>query len=429
MTMISLKNTLSKMPNLKKLKNGITVLTDYVSSVETVCVGMWVYVGARNETSANNGVAHLLEHMAFKGTKNRTAKQISDEVEMIGGHVNAYTSREITAYHMKVLKEDIKTSVDIISDIMQFSSFDPKELDRERGVILQEIGMYLDTPDDLVFDKWQETAYPNQPMGRSILGTADIIKNIKREEVNGFMNDFYNPEKMVFSVSGNFNEEEVINLVEDKFNHLPKGKNNFAENSKYVGGDYRQNKDLEQVNLVLGFDGVDYFSDLYYSTSVYSAVLGSGMSSRLFQEIREKRGLVYSISSFSSSYTDTGSFGIYAGTGSKEIKELIPVLCDQLNIDANTFAPEELQRAKALFKSSLLMGNESTSRRAQGNATQQLLFDRVIPQEERMEKINAVTLEDLEKARLNIIKSAITVSAIGPIENLETLESISKRLN
>ena len=160
---------------------------------------MWVYVGARNETKENNGVAHLLEHMAFKGTKNRSAKQISDEVEMIGGHVNAYTSREITAYHMKVLKEDIKTSVDIISDIMQFSSFDPKELDRERGVILQEIGMYLDTPDDLVFDKWQETAYRNQPMGRSILGTTDIIKNIKRDEVNGFMNDFYNPEKMVFS--------------------------------------------------------------------------------------------------------------------------------------------------------------------------------------------------------------------------------------
>lgn len=316
------------MPNLKKLKNGVTVLTDYVSSVETVCVGMWVYVGARNETNENNGVAHLLEHMAFKGTKNRSAKQISDEVEMIGGHVNAYTSREITAYHMKVLKEDIKTSVDIISDIMQFSSFDPKELDRERGVILQEIGMYLDTPDDLVFDKWQETAYPNQPMGRSILGTTDIIKNIKRDEVNGFMNDFYNPEKMVFSVSGNFNEQEVIDLIDSKFNHLPQGKNNYSENSKYLGGEYRQNKDLEQVNLVLGFDGVDYFSDLYYPTALYSAVLGSGMSSRLFQEIREKRGLVYSISSFSSSYTDTGSFGIYAGTGSKEIKELIPVLCE-----------------------------------------------------------------------------------------------------
>jgi len=261
------------------------------------------------------------------------------------------------------------------------------------------------------------------------LGTTDIIKNINRAEVNGFMNDFYNPEKMDFSVSGNFNEDEVIKLIEQKFNHLPNGKNNFAEDSKYVGGDYRQNKDLEQVNLVLGFDGVDYFSDLYYATSVYSAVLGSGMSSRLFQEIREKRGLVYSISSFSSSYTDTGSFGIYAGTGAKEIKELIPVLCDQLSVDATTFAPEELQRAKALFKSSLLMGNESTSRRAQTNATQQLLFNRVISQKERMEKINAITLEDLESARLNIIKSAITLSAIGPIENLETLDSISKRLN
>jgi predicted Zn-dependent peptidase len=390
---------------------------------------MWVNVGARNENDKNNGVAHLLEHMAFKGTKNRSALQIAEEVEMIGGHVNAYTSREITAYYMKVLKEDIKTSVDIISDILQFSSFESKELDRERGVILQEIGMYLDTPDDLVFDKWQETAYPNQPMGRSILGKTDIIKNIKRDEVSGFMNDFYNPEKMVFSVSGNFNEEEVINLVEEKFNFLPKGLNNFSPKSDYQGGDYRQNKDLEQINLIVGFKSVDYFSDLYYPTALYSTVLGSGMSSRLFQEIREKRGLVYSISSYSSSFTDSGVFGIYAGTGAEEIKELIPVLCDQLNIDAKTFTPEELKRAKAQFKSSLLMGKESTSTRARSNATQKLLFDRIISNEERMEKINAISLEDLEKARLNILKSALTISAIGPIKNLESSDSILRRFN
>ncbi|MAV82244.1 MAG: peptidase M16 [Pelagibacteraceae bacterium] len=417
------------MPNTKKLSNGITLITDFVDTVETISVGMWIKVGARNENDNNNGVAHLLEHMAFKGTKNRTALEIAQEVEMIGGHVNAYTSREITAYYMKVLKEDIKTSVDIISDILQFSSFDKKELDRERGVILQEIGMYLDTPDDLVFDKWQETAYPNQPMGRSILGKTEIIKNIQREEVSGFMNDFYNPEKMVFSVSGNFNEKEVIGLVEEKFNFLPKGTSNYSPKSNYEGGDFRQNKELEQVNLILGFKGVDYFSDLYYATALYSTVLGSGMSSRLFQEIREKRGLVYSISSYSSSFTDSGVFGIYAGTGSEEIKELIPVLCDQLNIHTSSFTPDELKRAKAQFKSSLLMGKESTSVRARSNATQKLLYNRIIDDEERMKKINAITLEDLEKARLNIIQSPLTISAIGPIKNLDSHNKILKRFN
>ncbi len=417
------------MPNIHKLNNGLTVITDYIDTVETVSVGMWNKVGARNEQEKVNGVAHLLEHMAFKGTANRSALDIAKEVEMVGGAVNAYTSREVTAYYMKVLKEDIGLSIDIISDILQNSTFDAKELDRERGVILQEIGMYLDTPDDVVFDKWQEVAYPDQPMGRSILGKSEIIKSISRDQVEGFMKSFYRPDRMVFSVSGNFQEALVLDLVEKHFNNLPNGQDDHSPKASYKGGEFRQEKELEQVNIILGFEGVDFYSDLYYSTAVYSTVLGSGMSSRLFQEIREKRGLVYSVSSYTSSFSDSGIFGVYAGTGQKEVKELIPVLCDQLNISAKNFTPEELQRAKAQFKASLLMGQESTSRRCRSNASKYLMHSKIISHDEIISKIDAVQLEDLERARLNILKSNITLSSIGPVQDLESLDSIKARFN
>tara|TARA_Y100000768_G_C23966911_1_gene678310 strand:+ start:600 stop:1853 length:1254 start_codon:yes stop_codon:yes gene_type:complete len=417
------------MPNVHSLKSGLTLITDYIDTVETVSVGMWNKVGARNERENVNGVAHLLEHMAFKGTKSRSALDIAKEVENVGGSVNAYTSREVTAYYMKVLKEDIDLSINIISDILQHSTFDSKELDRERGVILQEIGMYLDTPDDVVFDKWQEISFPNQPMGRSILGKSEIIKTISRDQVEGFMKSYYRPEKMVFSVSGNFNESQVIDLVEKHFQNLPQGSEDHSPKAIYQGGEFRQNKELEQVNIILGFEGVDLYSDLYYPTAVYSAVLGSGMSSRLFQEIREKRGLVYSISSYSLPYSDSGIFGVYAGTGQKEVMELIPVLCDQLNIEATQFTEEELQRAKAQFKSGMLMGQESTSRRCQSNASKYLIHKRVIPIEEIISEINNVQLEDLEKVRKNILKSNITLSSIGPVKELESIDSVKRRLS
>ena len=416
------------MPNIHKLKNGMTLITDYVNTVETVSVGMWNKVGARNERKEINGVAHLLEHMAFKGTKNRSAAQIAKEVELVGNSHNAYTSREITAYYMSGLKENVELSIDVISDILQFSTFDSDELDKERGVILQEIGMYADEPDSIVGDKFDELAYPDQPMGRSILGKAEIIKSITREEVEGFMRGFYNPKKMVFSVSGNFEEDKIIKLVEEKFQNLPQGEDDYIPKSSYAGGEYRQEKNLEQVKLLLGFEGVDIHSDLYYATRVYSALLGSGMSSRLFLEIREKRGLVYSIYSSGDFFSDSGIFYVYAGTGHKEVKELIPVLCDQLNIDANTFTQEELLKTKAKFKVGILKGEESISTRCRSNASNYLMHNKLRSPEEFISKIDSVQLDDLEKARKKILDSNLTLSSIGPIENLETADLIKRRL-
>ena len=417
------------MPNIHKLNNGMTLITDYVNTVETVSVGMWNKVGARNERKEINGVAHLLEHMAFKGTKNRSAAQIAKEVELVGNSHNAYTSREITAYYMSGLKENVELSIDVISDILQFSTFDSQELDKERGVILQEIGMYADEPDSIVGDKFDELAYPNQPMGRSILGTSEIIKSISRDEVEGFMKSFYNPLKMVFSVSGNFDEDKIIKIVEEKFQNLPQGNDDYIPKSSYAGGEYREEKNLEQVKLLLGFEGVDIHSDLYYATRVYSTLLGSGMSSRLFQEIREKRGLVYSIYSSGDFFSDSGIFYVYAGTGHKEVKELIPVLCDQLNINANTFTQEELTKTKAKFKVGILKGEESISSRCRSNASSYLMHNKLRSPEEFIAQIDAVQLEDLEKARTQILESNLTVSSIGPIENLENADSIKRRLS
>ena len=417
------------MLKVSTLDNGLRVATQNMPGLETVSMGIWNYVGGRDETEINNGVAHLLEHMAFKGTRNRTALEIAETIENVGGDINAYTSKEITAYFVKLMAEDLSLGVDIITDIMQNSTFEEKELDRERGVILQEIGMYLDTPDDMIFEYWQEKAFPNQAMGRSILGKSEIIKNISRDEVKKFMLSHYNPKKMVVSAAGKIDHDEFVSSILKTCTNLPSGNSNKREDAKYFSGEYRENKKLEQIHFLLGFEGIDYHHKDYYSLLIYSSLLGGGMSSRLFQEIREKRGLVYGISSFSTSYTDTGVFGIYAGTGDKEIKELIPVLCDELRNSPNSISEKEINRGKAQLKTSLMMGRESAFRRCESAARQLLVFNRVIDPNEIIAEINSVSKDSVERIANYILSKPITISSIGPIKNLESLEKIQSRLN
>ena len=416
------------MSNITTLDNGLRIVTQNMPGLETVSMGIWNFVGGRDELKDVNGVAHLLEHMAFKGTSTRSALQIAETIENVGGDINAYTSKEITAYYVKLIAEDLPLGINILTDILQNSSFSEDELNRERGVILQEIGMYLDTPDDMIFDYWQEKAYPNQSMGRSILGKTDIIKNISRHEVKDFIMSYYNPKKMVVSAAGKINHEEFVGQIKKTCVNLPNGSNNNRELSKYISGEYRQEKDLEQIHLLLGFEGIDYHDDDYYSLLVYSSLLGGGMSSRLFQEIREKRGLVYGISSFSSSYTDTGMFGIYAGTGENQINELIPVLCDELNNSFNLISEKEISRGKAQLKASLMMGRESAFRRCESAARQLLVFNRIIDPAETISQINNVSKETVEKIAKKIVSGSMTISSIGPIQNLEKLDQIQSRL-
>jgi predicted Zn-dependent peptidase len=417
------------MVNISTLNNGLRIVTQNMPGLETASMGIWNFVGGRDELENINGVAHLLEHMAFKGTTTRSALQIAETIENVGGDINAYTSKEITAYYVKLIAEDLPLGIDILTDILQNSSFLEDELNRERGVILQEIGMYLDTPDDMIFDYWQEKAFPNQPMGRSILGKTDIIKNITRDQVKNFMMSHYNPNKMIVSAAGKINHEEFVEQITKFCVNLPMGKTNDRQSSKYISGEYREEKKLEQIHLLLGFQGIDYHHEDYYSLLIYSSLLGGGMSSRLFQEIREKRGLVYGISSFSASYTDTGVFGIYAGTGEKQIEELVPVLCDELKNSPNSISEKEIKRGKAQLKASLMMGRESAFRRCESAARQLLVYNRVIDPSEIIKQIDAVSKETVEKIAKQIVASPMTISSIGPIKKLETLDKIQGRLN
>ena len=416
------------MHKLTTLDNGLRIVTQNMPSLETVSMGVWNFVGGRDELEKINGVAHLLEHMAFKGTTSRSALEIAETIENVGGDINAYTSKEITAYYVKLIAEDLPLGISILMDILQNSTFAEEELNRERGVILQEIGMYLDSPDEMIFDYWQEKAFPNQPIGRSILGKTDIIKNISRSEVKNFMLSHYNPKKMVISAAGKIEHDEFVQSIKKATTDLPKGETNDREKAIYKAGEYREQKKLEQIHLLLGFEGIDYHHDDYYSLMIYSSLLGGGMSSRLFQEIREKRGLVYGISSFSSSYTDTGIFGIYSGTGSEQIQELLPVLCEQLNQAPDSITEKEINRGKAQLKASLMMGRESALRRCESAARQLLVFDRIIEPSETIAKINEVNIETVQKIAKKILTKPLTISSIGPIEKLEKLEKIQSRL-
>jgi predicted Zn-dependent peptidase len=414
--------------SITKLPSGLTVLTERMERVETVSFGAYVGAGTRHETAAENGVAHFLEHMAFKGTATRSAVDIAEAVENVGGHINAYTSREQTAYYVKLLKEDLGLGVDIIGDILCHSSFEPEELERERGVILQEIGQANDTPDDIVFDHFQSAAYPSQPMGRPVLGTEAIIRGMKRDALPGFMNGHYTPDNMVVAASGNLAHDHVVDLVARHFADLPAAERQAPMPADYMGGEYREKRDLDQAHIVLGFASPGYSEPEYYPAMLLSTLLGGGMSSRLFQEIREKRGLVYSIYSFTSPANDGGLFGIYAGTGESEAAELMPVTLEELAKVQHAVTAAELNRAKAQLKAGLLMSLESTGSRCEQLARQWQIFGRVIPASETVQKIETVTEADIRAVAKQIFRTKPTLATLGPIGQVPKLTNIIDRL-
>jgi predicted Zn-dependent peptidase len=411
------------------LPNGFRVATDRMESVETTSLGVWAGVGTRNEPAEHNGVAHLLEHMAFKGTRRRSARDIVVEIEDVGGFLNAYTGREQTAYYAKVLAEDTPLVVDILADILQNSIFDAEELTRERAVVLQEIGQAEDTPDDIIFDHFQETAFPAQAMGRPVLGRAEIVRDLPRDVVAGYMASRYRAGQMVLAASGRVDHDALVDMAAKLFAGLPAGAVPPSERARYAGGDGRFARELEQVHLALGFEGVTYTDPDYYVAAVLSQLLGGGMSSRLFQEIREKRGLVYSIHSFASSYADGGIFGIYAGTGEKEVAELLPVVCDELAKLPGDMGEQEVKRAAAQLRAATLMSREKPSARCEQLASQLLIYGRPIPPAEAVARIDAVTIDDLKRLARRLAQSAPTLTALGPIGQVMEYDALRQRLS
>ena len=413
---------------LATLSNGLRIVTDRIETVDTVSIGLWVDVGTRHEAPEINGAAHFLEHMAFKGTERRSARAIAEEIEAVGGHLNAYTSRESTAYYAKVLKEDLPLALDILADILLHSSFDPTELERERTVILQEIGQANDTPDDIIFDYFQERAFPDQAMGRPVLGSPDIIRKLSREAVMGYLRDHYGAARMVLSAAGNLDHARVVDLAQKLLADMPAERAVTSEPAQYVGGDRRQQRELEQLHLVIGFPGLPLGDPDYYAASVLSTAFGGGMSSRLFQEVREKRGLVYSIHSFAHGYRDGGLFGIYAGTGEDEAAELLPVLCEETARLADGFAPAELARAKAQMKAGLLMSLESTGARCEQMAQHMLIHGTPFDPADMVRRIEAVDDAAIARVVAGWHSAPPTLTALGPIGRLEDFDRLKARL-
>jgi predicted Zn-dependent peptidase len=410
------------------LKNGLRVATEQLPGMESVTVAVTVDVGARFETEDQGGLSHLLEHMAFKGTKRRNARQIAEEMDMVGGNMNAYTSLENTVYYVRVLKEDVPLAVDMLADIMQNSMFDEEELGRERQVILQEIAMHYDTPDDLIFDDFTETAYPGQPLGRSILGKAERVATFSRDDLTGYMGAHYHTPHMIVSAAGNIDHDAFLKLAGDHFGSLPGSRHEKAQRGKYVGGEKRTKRKLEQLHLMLGFEAVSIHDPDYYTWQVLATLLGGGMSSRLFQEVREKRGLAYTVQAFTSSFEDSGILGIYAATAENKGPEMLPVVCDEVLKLQDGVNEQELQRAKNQIKASLLMTRESSSGIAEWIGRHLLSHGRYKPASEIVALIDAISAADIARISKAITRSTPTLAILGPQKGLPKFDDVKKQL-
>jgi predicted Zn-dependent peptidase len=410
------------------LANGMRIVTEFMPTMESASIGVWVQAGGRHERLEQNGIAHFLEHMAFKGTARRTPYEIAEVLENVGGYLNAYTSRETTAYYARVLKDDVSLALDVIADIVLNPIFDARELEIERGVILQEIGQALDTPDDIIFDWLQETAYPDQAVGRTILGPEERVRAFTREDLAGFVNEHYSPERMVLSAAGNIDHDKIVAEAEVLFGHLTTHGKDFAEPASFSGGEVRQLKSLEQVHVALAFEGPSYQDQDIYIAQAASTALGGGMSSRLFQSVREKHGLCYTIYANSGAYSDTGLTTVYAGTSSQDVAQLMELTIDELKRAADEMSEAEVHRACAQIKAGLLMGLESPGSRAERNARMVGIWGRVPNLTETVAKIDAVTVAQARAFIGQMSEGRAALALYGPAENAPTLDVLKARL-
>lgn len=415
-----------------RLGNGITVVTETMAHLESVALGVWVKAGSRDETDNEHGMAHLLEHMAFKGTLRRSARQIAEEIENVGGEVNAATSTETTSYYARVLKADVGLAVDILADILTGSAFDEAELEREKHVILQEIGAADDTPDDVVFDRFTEAAFRDQTIGRPILGTPDTVRSFTAAQLRAYLARHYTGDRIVVVAAGAIEHDTFVRMVEDRFGSTiaPTGTQlRSIPKALYTGGDYREKRDLMDAQVVIGFEGRAYQVRDFYCSQLLANILGGGMSSRLFQEVREKRGLCYSVYAFHWGFSDSGVFGIHAATGVEDLAELIPVILSELGKVAEQVDVSEINRSRAQTRAGLLMAQESPAARASQIARQMLLFGRPVPNTELMARLDAITPERLtDLAHRIFFNTPMTVSAVGPVDKLMTIDDMSSGL-
>jgi predicted Zn-dependent peptidase len=412
-----------------RLPSGLSVVTDRMPHLETASLGVWVGAGSRYEKPDEHGISHLLEHMAFKGTTRRSARQIAEEIEAVGGDLNAATSTESTGYFARVLKADVPLALDVLSDILTDSIYDTEELRREQNVIVQEIGAVGDTPDDLVFERLHETAFPSQPLGRSILGTPETVRSFNPARIRAYLARNYRGPDMLVAAAGAIEHGAIVAEAEKRFASFDGPAAPSPEPAQFGGGTHVESRDLEQVHIALALQGIPTRDEQLYSLQVFSSVLGGGMSSRLFQEVRENRGLCYTINAFHMPYSDTGLFVLYAGTDAADTPELMRVAIDQVVLATETLNETEVARAKAQMKAGLLMALESSEARLGQIARQMLAYGRPIPLDEIVAKVDAVTVASARAAgRALIGRGKPAIAALGPGNGLESAAAIAESL-
>lgn len=415
---------------LHTLSNGFRIVTEHMPSMKSASIGIWVGAGGRHERLEENGIAHFLEHMAFKGTKTRSALQIAEAIEDVGGYINAYTSREMTAYYVRVLENDVPLGLDVVADILLNPAFEDGEIEVERGVILQEIGQALDTPDDIIFDWLQEVSYPDQALGRTILGPSERVSGFGRDDLKRFVAEHYGPNQMILAAAGAVDHDAIVWQAEALFGHLDRVEpSSVIQPAAFAGGERREEKKLEQVHFTLAFEGPNYRDPDIYTAQIYATAMGGGMSSRLFQEIRENRGLCYTIFAQAGAYEDTGMTTIYAGTSAEEIQNLANVTIDEMKRAASDMSAAEVARARAQMKAGLLMGLESPSNRAERLARLLSIWDRIPSIEETIKRIDNVTTGDVREFAAHMAGHAGSAMALyGPASSAPSLDDLRTRL-
>jgi predicted Zn-dependent peptidase len=409
--------------NKYTLSNGLRVVVEYIPTVRSVSFGIWVKTGSRNETPENNGISHFIEHMLFKGTESRTSKDIADLFDGIGGNVNAFTSKEYTCYFAKVLDEHLPLAVDALSDMFFNSQMDPVELAKEKNVILEEISMYEDTPDDKVHDEASRAAFGEHPLAYSILGLEDRLTAMTSDTLRGYMIDNYTLENVVISVAGNVEEKSLLALLEKYFGNFTNSKPvKSILNPPSFHGDYLfYKKKTEQNHLCITFPGCSITDPNLYAMILLNNAIGGGMSSRLFQEIREKRGLAYSVYSYHTSYADTGLFTLYAGTAPKQTKEVLDLTMEQMNeLSVKGLGEDELHRGKEQLKGSLILSLESTSSRMNRLGKNELMLGQHYTLDELLKRIDSVQMSDVIDVTKRMLSVPFSVAMVGTNDKAAT---------